>query len=271
MSANPVELPPILRDNVVIRCLVGSTVHGLQVGNQDDRDEMGVFIPPRRYVLGLGMPEAFGLASMEHYVARTQPEGHRSGPGDLDLTLYSLKKYLTLACRGNPTVLLLLFSAPLQATNIGRELQLLAPSIVSQLAGPRFLGYLSAQKARLLGERGGKHTNRPELVEAYGFDTKYAGHVMRLGWQGIELMQTGKLTLPMPEPYRSEIVGVRTGQMKFEQTLRVIQLIEEDLVKAVAETTLPPEPNFDKVENWMSSAYRRQWGWLANYQYEGNL
>jgi hypothetical protein len=32
-----------------------------------------------------------------------------SGPGDLDLTIYGLRKYCRMALKGSPTVLLLLF------------------------------------------------------------------------------------------------------------------------------------------------------------------
>lgn len=49
------------------------------------------------------------LHPLEHWVERTQPEGARSGPGDLDLVAYNLRKYLRLALKGHPTVLLLLF------------------------------------------------------------------------------------------------------------------------------------------------------------------
>jgi hypothetical protein len=45
---------------------------------QDDRDEMGICVEP---------PEYLGLSHFEQYLYRTQPEGHRSGPGDLDLTV----------------------------------------------------------------------------------------------------------------------------------------------------------------------------------------
>ena len=42
-------------------------------------------------------------------VVLPQPEGARSGAGDLDLVIYSLRKWARLAAQGNPTVLLLLF------------------------------------------------------------------------------------------------------------------------------------------------------------------
>lgn len=48
-------------------------------------------------------------------------------------------------------------------TDTGRELQLLAPSIISRHCASRYLGYLEAQKQQLMGERGQKKVNRPEL------------------------------------------------------------------------------------------------------------
>lgn len=61
----------------------------------------GVCIEPPEYVIG--------LQRFEQYIYRTQPEGVRSGPGDLDLIVYSLRKWLRLALAGNPTILLPLF------------------------------------------------------------------------------------------------------------------------------------------------------------------
>ena len=57
----------------------------------------------------------------------------------------------------------------------------------------------------MTGERGQKNVNRPELVEKYGFDTKHAGHMVGLGFQGIEHLETGYITLPMPEDHRSVV------------------------------------------------------------------
>ena len=84
-----------------LRGVVGSTVHGLSNPGTDDRDEMGVYVEPPEYVAG--------LRPFEHGVFRTQPEGAPSGPGDLDLTIYGLRKSWRLALKGSPTVLLLLF------------------------------------------------------------------------------------------------------------------------------------------------------------------
>src|SRR6478736_7324430 len=134
-------------EGTILRATVGSTIHGLHHGGQDDRDEMAVYVEPPEFILGLARARGIrgGLYGFEHYVERTQPEGVRSGPGDLDLVAYSLRKYMRLALKGHPTVLLLLF-VPEELietkTSLGDELRDLRPAILSRHAGRGYLGYL---------------------------------------------------------------------------------------------------------------------------------
>src|SRR6266576_6530328 len=228
----------IVEHGTILRATVGSTVHGLPHGGQDDRDEMAVFIEPPEYLLGLARARGIksGLFGFEHYVERTKPEGVRSGPGDLDLVAYSLRKYVRLALKGHPTILLLLFVPEeliLAETQLGKELRELRPALLSRRAGRGYLGYLGGQKERLLGTRGQRRVNRPELVAAHGFDTKYAMHAARLGYQGLELLETGRLTLPMPKPERSRVMAIRTGDRSFEETIAEIDEVEQRLAAAL--------------------------------------
>jgi predicted nucleotidyltransferase len=256
----------IVERGTILRATVGSTVHGLHHGGQDDRDEMAVFIEPPEYLVGLARARGIrgGLYGFEHYVERTQPEGVRSGPGDLDLVAYSLRKYIRLAIKGHPTILLLLFvpdELVQVETTLGGELRRLRPALLSRRAGRGYLGYLRGQRERLLGTRGQKNVVRPELIEAHGYDTKYAMHAARLGYQGIELLETGCLTLPMPEPERSRAMAIRTGGRTFEEAIGEIAAVEQRLAHALEETSLPAEPDRAKVDAFLVEAYRRAWGW----------
>jgi len=259
------EQRAIVERATILRGTVGSTVHGLHHGGQDDGDEMAVFLEPPEFALGLRLAKSGRTwSAFEHYVERTQPEGTRSGPGDLDLVTYSLRKWLRLAVAGNPTVLLLLFSPPeslLVCTDRGRALRELAPAIVSRRAGPRYVGYLRAQKERLVGVRGQRRVNRPELVAAHGFAKKYAMHVVRLGRQGIELLTTGRLTLPLPEPHRSRIMAIRRGEIAEDEVVREIEAVEAELVGAAEESALRDEPDYAAVDAFSVESYREAWGW----------
>lgn len=254
----------IVERGTILRATVGSTVHGLHHEGQDDRDEMAVFVEPPEYLLGLRRARSMrgGLYGFEHYVERTQPEGARSGPGDLDLVTYSLRKYVRLALGGRPTILLLLFvpdELTLVKTDLGRELQELRPAILSRRAGRGYLGYLRAQKERLLGSRGQKRVNRPELVAAHGYDTKFAMHAARLGYQGLELVETGSLTLPIAEPARSRLRAIRAGERPFGEVIDEIDEVERLLTSALERSPLRAEPDRAAVDAFLVDAYRRAW------------
>jgi hypothetical protein len=169
-----------------------------------------------------------------------------------------------LALKGHPTILLLLF-VPEELvqveTELGEELRALRPALLTKRAGQGYLGYLRGQKERLLGARGQKRVNRPELVEAHGFDTKYAMHAARLGYQGIELLETGRLTLPMPEPERSRVMAIRTGERTFAEAIAEIDEVEQGLGEALQRSPLPAAPDRAKVDHFLVDAYRRMWGW----------
>ena len=254
-----ISLRSIAEPNTILRGLVGSTVHGLVLGGTDDRDEMGVCIEPRRYVLGFGKFEQWVYRSAAE---REGHQGARSRAGDLDLTIYSLRKWTRLALQGNPTVMLLLYlpdDAIVARTNFGEELQKLAPSFASKRAGKRFLGYLEAQRQKLVGERGQRDVNRPELVEKFGYDTKYAMHMLRLGHQGVEFLESGRLSLPMREPVRSHLMDVRHGRSNIADVLEECKDLELRMVNLLDSSPLPPNPDWAAVERFVMQTYERSW------------
>lgn len=239
-------------DGLILRALVGSTVHGLSNPGTDDRDEMGVCIEPPEYVAG--------LRGFEHYVSRTQPQGVPSGPGDLDLTIYGLRKFCRLALKGSPTVLLLFFIEGehlLARTPAGERLQALAPAILSKRTGRAFLGYLGAQRLSLLGDRHATRTR--ELSAEHGYDTKYAMHALRIAVQGIELLSSGRISLPVPEPDRAALRAVRNGSVPLDEVVARLDELTARLERMTAQSDLPPAGDQDRVDRFLVEAYREAW------------
>ena len=115
---------------------------------------------------------------------------------------------------------------------------------------------------RRAGARGGAfRVNRPELIEAHGFDTKYAMHAARLGHQGPELLATGRLTLPLLEPARSEVMAIRLGERNLDEAVAEIERVEQRLAEAIEESPLPEEPDHAAVDAFLVDAYCRSWDW----------
>lgn len=260
----------IAEPNVILRCVVGSTAHGLALEGTDDHDEMAVCLEPPEYVIGLNR--------FEQWIYRTAEERHQHKPsadqryrgrtppsraGDVDLVVYSLRKWARLAAAGNPTVILILFANPLEATAAGRDLQGRADMFASRQAGDRFLGYLRAQKERLLGQRGQMRVTRTELIERHGFDTKFAMHAVRLGFQGIEYLASGRLTLPMGTNERDICMGIRLGEWDLNRVVALIEEQERRLRAAIKTSPLPGRPDNDRIDRFLVDVYQAHWDAIA--------
>lgn len=236
----------------ILRCEVGSSAHGVSLGN-DDRDEMGILIEPMERLVGMGYP-------FEQFIYRDAAvrEGRHdapSQPGDLDLTLYSLRKWLGLALKGNPTILSMLYAPILQVDARGTQLRELAPLIISKQVGKAYLGYMQSQRQKMLGERG----IRVHLVAEHGFDTKFAYHMLRLGYQGVELLQTGKFSMPVTKPVQEFLLAVRRGEIEKAECIRIAEEMEISLKRLMDSGPLREEPDRHAVEDWMLKMYFRNW------------
>jgi uncharacterized protein len=265
------EARRIAERGMILRTQVGSGVHGTAISGQDDRDEMGICLEPPEYVTGLarvpnginGIGESIPFEQYERHTVWDAPGGvaNRSGAGDLDVVIYSARKWCRLALAGNPTVLLVLFVPDEEVVfrnEVGCELMDNAHRFVSRLAADRFLGYLQSQKAAMLGEKSA-HTNRPELVAIHGFDTKYASHALRLGYQGAELLTTGRITLPMPQPEREYLRSIRRGEVELNEVIARISDAEEQLVALGSSRHVPDEPDRAWVNEWLHRSHLAYW------------
>lgn len=253
------EYKRIAEQGQILRVRTGSVVHGIST-ESSDRDEVGVCIPPPDYVLGL---RSFEQYQYRDAAERTGKFDAPSGPGDLDLTVYSLQKFVRLALNGNPSMIELLFTPQkdvLYDWALGRDLMQLYPKIVSMEAAPRYLGYLMAQRKSMMSFNGkGRDVTRPQLMEKYGFDTKYAGHMVRLGMQGCELLSSGCITLPMRSAQASIILGIRTGVYSLDWCLRMAESLEEHIKDLTHANLIPEHPDRTTMDEWLKDAHLEHW------------
>lgn len=259
MSNSPKQW--IAASGMMLRVLVGSGVHGTAIEGQDDRDEMGICVEPAQYVAG--------LRQFSHYEFRTQPEGVCSGPGDLDLIVYGLRRYASLAAKGNPTVLLPLFVPDEHVCYIndfGRELRERKDMFLSKQVGARFKGYLHSQREGLMGLRSGgtRNQGRQDIRDKYGYDVKFAMHMLRLGYQGAELLSTGNIVLPMTGKSGDICKSVRRGDKPGEEgkqwCLAEAERLEKQIDMLMETTRLPEDPDYDAINEWLVSVHARRWG-----------
>lgn len=250
---------PLIPENMILLVEVGSTAHGTGIPGGEDHDETAVVIEPPERVMGL-------RGELRNSMQRTQPEGKRSGPGDTDRQVYSLRKFLSLSASGNPSVMLVLWAPVIAATPLGQDLRDLAPCFVGRHIVPRYRGYMMSQVMRMQGLKASGHGKRgggkrEELIATHGYDTKYAMHAARLGYQCIELLETGCLTLPISGSPGDWLRTVRYGEVEYDEWLSVIQKLDRLLGDLVDEDLYPEGPDLKTIEAFSIRAHRETWGW----------
>ena len=255
------EIPP-LPPSTILLVEVGSTAHGTGLPGGEDHDEMGVLIEAPEDVIGLNDR---GFTTVMH---RTQPEGSRSGPGDTDRTLHSLRRFLRLAASGNPSVLMSLWAPVLFATDEGLQLRGLADAFIGRHVVPRYRGYMQSQAMRLLGTRGGGHGRRgggqrEELVEAHGYDTKDAMHCARLGFQCVELLTTRQLQLPIQGEPAEWLRGVRRGDVSFDEWWQRCLDLDTQLERLAENDSHPDGPDRQRIDRWSVRTHLSTWNAIA--------
>jgi hypothetical protein len=118
---------------------------------------------------------------------------------------------------------------------------------------------MEQQRQRLLGERGQKKVTRTDLIEEFGYDTKYLMHVLRLGYQGIELLETGKLVLPLTGRTQEILLAVKTGKWTLNEGLQLAGDLEQRLKDLISDGPIRPSSDHKAIEDWMREAYRTTW------------
>ena len=228
----------------------GSELHGAKVQGTDDLDIYGVYVEPPEMVLGLD--------SMPHFVWSTAGDDRRNGPNDVDITLYSLKKWSGLACKGNPTALHFLFANGTLENPLWREIASKKDVFLARSCAKQFSGFANDQLKRITGQKGrGKKGQRPEIEAKYGYDVKAAMHTLRLLYECKELVTQGNITMPRPE--RDLLVRVRSGKFSVDSVISMAHKLFAECEEATKASTLPDKVDREAVSKLLAESYRAAW------------
>ena len=237
-------------DRLIHLFVGGSELHGAKVHGTDDLDIYGVYIEQPELVLGLD--------SMPHFVWSTTGDDRRNGPNDVDITLYSLKKWAGLACKGNPTALHFLFAESKVQNPIWAEIVSNKHIFLARSCAKQFTGFANDQLARMTGKKGrGKKGQRPEIEVKYGYDVKAAMHILRLLYECKELVTEGRITMPRPE--RDLLIRVRTGRYSMDKVIAMAQKQFVECEEAAKASSLPEKIDRAAVSKLLAESYRAAW------------
>lgn len=245
---------PLDSRDIIHLFIGGSQLHGAKVHGYDDLDIYGCYIEPPTHILG--------LRAIEHFVWSSGSQREKNTANDVDVTMYSLHRWGELILKGNPAILHFLYAEnQSDCKDWDRHIAPHRDKFLSKRSAEQYLGFAESQRMRLTGERGmGRHGQRTDLVEKFGFDVKFAMHYIRLLYECRELLKEHKLTLPRPEPERTHLIGIRTGKYTQDEVFAVGRELKAECDNLLALSDLPETPDIHDVSRIISSAYLQHWG-----------
>ena len=216
----------------------GSISHGTYIPSEkegiDDKDTIGILVPPEKYI--------YGLSRFEQIEKKED---------EWDTVIYSIQKMFKLLLNANPNVLSLLWinnNDYIKVTDLGRRIIENRDIFVSKQAYHSFSGYAYSKLSGITKNefKGYMGEKRKDIVEKVGYDTKNAAHLIRLLRMGYEFLTEGELYVRRKDA--SELIDIKLGRWTLEKVKEVAEK-EFTLVKeAYIRSTLPDEPDFEKAE-----------------------
>jgi len=217
----------------IMQCLVGSHAYGTATEDSDE-DVRGVIIPPKEYW--------YGLREFGQY---TRDDGE-------DVQLYELRRFLQFTVKGNPDHVMMWFVEPFKTSHHWHTLQEeVLPLILSQQIIKSHIGMATAHLKRL------EHPNRKcgekgrAAIEAHGYNTKDACHVIRCLDQCHELLSSGYMEFP--SQYREQYVQIRRGDwtLKDARSTAVHRVEQIRSLEGSPKCELRKKPDLKGVDRWL--------------------
>lgn len=227
-----------IKERTILLGYRGSIAHGTHIPKAekegiDDKDVIGICIPPKEYY--------FGMKKFEQY---------EKFEGEWDIVIYSLKKYISLLLKNNPNIMPLLWLKKEQyiiRTIYGDRLIENRSIFNSKLAYETFCGYANGQLKRMtsgsyLGYMGEK---RKRLVKKYGYDCKNAAHLIRLLKMGIDFLIKGAVIVDRPE--KDILIEIKSGLWSIEKVKKAANNLFAEIEKAYKKSKLKDKPDYKKA------------------------
>lgn len=218
-------------DSVILLGPTGSRAYGTATEGSD-HDYKGILIPPIDYFLGLD--------SFSEY-NNTGGKNYKNTKDDIDITLLHLTKFVKDAMLGVPNNIEMLF-LPIDKYFLlsyeGEQLIKARHLFLSKQIMKKFGGFSRGEINRMKESS----SNRQDLVNAFGYDTKFFYNAVRLLKSAIEILNTGDYST-----YRGDdiplLMDCRNGLYTFHEAIRILEQLDEQLKVAYDNTKLPDEPD----------------------------
>ncbi len=268
LAARKLAQPPKWLPNAVAyETIMGSVAYGVS-SDTSDMDVYGFCIPPKDLIFphlageipGFGQQIQRFEVYQQHHI--TDPDDLGGSGRQYDLTLFSIVKYFQLAMENNPNIIDSLFTPPtcvLHSTRIGEMVREQRRLFLHKGAWHKFKGYAFSQMHKMEIKTPQPGSKRAADVEKFGFDAKFAYHIVRLLDEVEQILTTGEVDLQRD---RERLKAIRRGDWTAEQVREFFVRKERELETAYAESRLPHKPDEAAIKTLLLECLEAHFGSL---------
>lgn len=247
---NLITPPPYVYKNLQYEVIMGSFAYGVS-SETSDLDIYGFCIPYKsivfphttgRYIFGYDatVPENFSQWQEHHIIDQYKRK-------EYDFNIFNIAKYMRLCADGNPNMidsLFVPFRCITHSSPIGNLVRECRFDFLSKQCWVKFKGYAYSQLHKIdIKKPTGK---RKKDVEKYGYDLKYAYHLVRLLNEIEQILLEGNLDI---ERNREQLKSIRDGRWNLYEIKEYFQMKERSLEELHLKSELPDKPQYDKIRN----------------------
>lgn len=255
--------PSWMNSNTVYMTYMGSVAYGVS-SDTSDADIYGFCIPPKDFLFPHLRGEILDFGRQKKRFGVWQ-EHHVQDPSDpkkvWDFQIFSIVKYFHLCMDCNPNMIDSLFTprvSIIHSTQIAEMVREQRHLFLHKGAWHRFKGYAYSQLHKMNSkDPTGK---RKELREKFGFDVKYAYHLVRLLDECEQILQFGDIDL---QRNKEHLKAIRRGEVSEEEVRQWAADKEAQLEKLYHESTLPDRPDEPRIKALLEECLEHHYGTMG--------
>lgn len=255
-----VSPPGWLADNLCYETIMGSVAYGVSA-DTSDMDVYGICLPPKDTVFPHLAGEIFGFGTQIKRFESWQ-EHHVAAHGkSWDFLIFGIVKFFQLAMENNPNVIDSIFTprrCVLSSTALGEYIREHRTEFLHKGAWHKFKGYAYSQLNKIKTKT--PTGKRAELVLEFGYDVKFAYHVVRLLLEVEQILVARDIDL---ERDREQLKAIRRGEWTLPQLEQWAQDKEKALEALYHTSTVPYGPDEEQLKRHLLHCLEMHYGDLS--------
>ncbi len=264
IKKNLITPPKHLHNNVCYEVMMGSIAYGCS-NDASDVDIYGFSIPSRDIIFPheAGYIEGFdsNIPKFEQYQQHHVKD--KNSDKEYDLTIYNIVKYFKLVSQCNPNMIDSLFvprRCVLYSNAIGELVKENRKMFLHKGAWYKFKGYSYSQLHKMDIKEPKPESKRYDSIIKYGYDVKFAYHIIRLLSEVEMILTEHDLDL---ERNREQLKSIRRGEWSIEKIKDYFTNKEHDLENVYITSTLQYSPDVYKIKQLLIDCLEMHFGSLS--------